>query len=202
MILLVSFLLLFFLFPATGLALAAAAGTTSSVGRAIVHELLAQPSQSQKEQLILCLVRPHRLEEEEAYWNGIVKDKASSSSCTVQVLPYDMLDGGTTLRAALDQCNSDNDNLPICLYHVASVFGPTENHKETALENVKGACNVVETVHAWRTANDKQPSACKVILTSSMAAVRGTGQDPINGKFYTADDWNTVSVLGQNWYVT
>jgi nucleoside-diphosphate-sugar epimerase len=84
---------------------------------------------------------------------------------------------------------------------VASVFGPTENHQETALQNVQGTCDVLETVHCWRDddSSDNNNKACKVILTSSMAAVRGSGQAPSNGKFYTAADWNTNSVLGANW---
>ena len=228
MLLSVGFLLFhLLLLPAASLALAAQAaasatrstttrssivtGANGFVGRALVHELLTQSSQGQEEQnLIVCLVRPHRVKEEKAYWNEVTKkhdddddDDDETATCDVQVLPYDMLDGGTTLRAALDRCSSsigdDDDDARICLYHVASVFGPTENHKETALENVKGTCDVLETVHQWSTDNNKPPSACKIILTSSMAAVRGTGQEPINGKFYTAKDWNTVSVLGANW---
>lgn len=210
------------LLPAVSLALATPAARSDStrrrssivtgangyVGRAVVHELLAQPSQGQHEQnLIVCLVRPHRVEKEKAYWNDVLKDDNDNEATTtwgrIQVLPYDMLDGGTTLRAALDQCSSSNNgddaDARICLYHVASVFGPTENHKETALENVKGTCDVLETVQKWLADNNKPTSACKIILTSSMAAVRGTGQEPTNGKFYTAKDWNTVSVLGANW---
>lgn len=33
----------------------------------------------------------------------------------------------------------------------------------------------------------------RLVLTSSMAAVRGGGQLPLSGSYYTADDWNTVS---------
>ena len=33
----------------------------------------------------------------------------------------------------------------------------------------------------------------RLVLTSSMAAVRGTGQAPLSGDAYTAADWNTVS---------
>jgi nucleoside-diphosphate-sugar epimerase len=32
-----------------------------------------------------------------------------------------------------------------------------------------------------------------------MAAVRGTGQKPLNDKTYTDRDWNTISKLGDNW---
>ena len=37
-----------------------------------------------------------------------------------------------------------------------------------------------------------------MVLTSSMAAVRATDQTPMNGKFYTHRDWNTVSELNEN----
>ena len=167
-------------------------GANGFVGRAIVHELLEQQQEQESGQKIVCLVRPQRIVQEEAYWKECVKP---STTC-LEVMAYDMLDGGTTLRAALDQCR-EGDN--VRLYHVASVFGPTENHEETARENVKGTCDVLETVNAWRNENKNQQSSCKVILTSSMAAVRGTGQDPGNGKYYTASDWNTASKLGANW---
>ena len=63
-------------------------GANGYVGRAVVHELIAQQQSS-----ILCLVRPHRVAQEEEYWQKVL----GSSSPTLQVLPYDMLDGGTTL---------------------------------------------------------------------------------------------------------
>jgi hypothetical protein len=192
-------------------------GANGYVGRAIVHELLLEQQQQNNnkpgasEQSIFCLVRAQRVAEETAYWKQVLSEQPREAAATVacsglQVLPYDMLDGGTTLRAALDQCNSSSNNSSdgddsVCLYHVASVFGPTENHEETALQNVQGTCDVLETVHRWRDddSSDNTHKACKAILTSSMAAVRGTGQAPSNGKFYTAADWNTNSVLGANW---
>lgn len=40
----------------------------------------------------------------------------------------------------------------------------------------------------------------RLVLTSSMAAVRATSQSPLNGKFYTNRDWNTESKLNEsNW---
>lgn len=167
-------------------------GANGYLGRAIVHELMKQ--QNEKEHQIICLVREKRVDQEKLYWSEII------SSCHVRVLPYDMLDGGATLRQALDACdtlNTDNDNHQVCLYHVASVFGPTEDHQKTALDNVQGTRDVLETVQQWRLTHQSPP--CKIVLTSSMAAVRGTGQTPGNGKYYTKDDWNTASVLGANW---
>jgi nucleoside-diphosphate-sugar epimerase len=99
-----------------------------------------------------------------------------------------MLDAGKSLRDAL---KSTAEGSSRCIYHVASVFGPTDDHKQTALDNVQGTEDLVNTL-----ADIKN---CKLVLTSSMAAVRGPGQNPINDSYYTEKDWNTDSVLGANW---
>jgi nucleoside-diphosphate-sugar epimerase len=177
-------------------------GANGYVGRAIVHQLLTthqENAPNDATQQIICLVREHRVAQEENYWRNFQSSSSSSPSTSVRVLPYDMLDGGRTLGAALEECQSSDpraDN--VCLYHVASVFGPTEDHRQTALQNVQGARDVVETVHRWRCQADARPP-CRIVFTSSMAAVRGTGQTPANGKYYTKHDWNTVSELGANW---
>ena len=194
------FSLFLLLLPTVAFALVAATTTPTSivtgangyVGRAIVHELLLQSPMEKERSNVLCLVRPHRVTEETEYWKQVLP---SEHVDCLKVLPYDMLDGGETLRAALDECNDNG----FCVYHVASVFGPTEDHEETALQNVKGTCDVLETVHRWRKESNHSDIPCKVLVTSSMAAVRGTGQEPRNGKYYTAQDWNTASVLGANW---
>ena len=150
-------------------------GANGYLGKEIIHELLEQESSDQ----IICLVRPARIDSETKYWQ---------SQSIAGILPYDMLDGGDTLQSALEQVDG-----PCCVYHVASNFGPTENHEQTALDNVQGTEDLIRTVAKCA------PASSRVVLTSSMAAVRGTGQDPINGKFYTSQDWNTVSELGANW---
>jgi nucleoside-diphosphate-sugar epimerase len=99
-----------------------------------------------------------------------------------------MLDGGQSIEDALLSAPSDFDKV---VYHVASVFGPTDDHRQTALDNVKGTEDLVKTL-------SKFPKAL-LVLTSSMAAVRGTGQVPLNGKYYTCEDFNTLSELGKNW---
>lgn len=151
-------------------------GANGFIGREIVHRLVDEGRSTE----VLCLVRPARVVEEADYWN-----KRSMSN--VKVLPFDMLDGGISLSKAL-KCA---DGSKCCVYHTASVFGPTENHMQTALDNVKGTEDVVNTMAAF-------PS-CKLVLTSSMAAVRASGQEPQNGEFYTYKDWNTISKLGENW---
>jgi len=184
--------LLFFLFSHAIHAIAVAknvpktslvTGASGYIGRAIVHELLAKCMSEQLEHEIICLVRPKRVAEEEAYWA-----REQKLAVAVRVMPFDMVDGGTTLEAAL--ATTANGGIR-CVYHVASVFGPTSDHIRTAHENVKGTEDLIGAL--------QRASNCKLVLTSSMAAVRGTGQDPLNGKFYTENDWNTVSQLGANW---
>jgi nucleoside-diphosphate-sugar epimerase len=154
-------------------------GANGYVGREIVHELL---NQNAGEERIVCLVRESRVEEETKYWKG------RSADC-ILVQPYDMLDGGRSLEDALQRVYSPDTQCVV--YHVASVFGPTEDHKQTALDNVKGTEDLVLCLA-------KFPST-KLVLTSSMAAVRGSGQEPKNGECYSYLDWNTLSELGVNW---
>lgn len=146
-------------------------GANGYVGREVVRVLLEDPRNS-----IFCLVRPGRVEREREYWKS---DK------TISVLPFEMNDGGSTMQSALDQAKGQGEN--ICVYHVASVFGPTEDPIQTAHDNVQGTEDLVRML--------AKDGKCRLVLTSSMAAVRGTGQDPLNGKFYTKEDWNTMSKL-------
>jgi len=158
-------------------------GANGYVGREVVRTLLDQP-QNDGNAVVLCLVRPHRIETEMNYWKH---------SPQIKVLPYDMVDGGKTVEEALKQAQTLSDEEPICMYHVASVFGPTNDPIQTALENVKGTEDVVRCLGSLG-------GNCRLVLTSSMAAVRGTGQEPLNGKYYTHEDWNTLSQLdATNW---
>mmetsp|Transcript_19416 Transcript_19416/g.25043 ORF Transcript_19416/g.25043 Transcript_19416/m.25043 type:complete len:376 (-) Transcript_19416:41-1168(-) len=160
-------------------------GANGYLGKSIVHELLDQGGDGGGED-ILCLVRQSRVSSEKEYWQR-VSSSSSTTSSNVQVLPYDMLDGGDSLKQALQKVGG-----PCCVYHVASKFGPTENHRQTALDNVQGTEELVRTVA-------EHSKDHRIVITSSMAAVRGTGQTPKNGKYYTSEDWNTVSELGANW---
>eukprot|EP00521_Asterionellopsis_glacialis_P016855 CAMPEP_0195302514 /NCGR_PEP_ID=MMETSP0707-20130614/31222_1 /TAXON_ID=33640 /ORGANISM="Asterionellopsis glacialis, Strain CCMP134" /LENGTH=371 /DNA_ID=CAMNT_0040365791 /DNA_START=38 /DNA_END=1153 /DNA_ORIENTATION=- len=162
-------------------------GANGYLGKEIISELLRQNEDARPDEII-CLVRPSRVSTEETHW--------ADTPC-VRVMPYDMLDGGHTLSNALKVASGSENacNTNICIYHVASVFGPTANHEQTALDNVKGTEDVVKTI-AECSSEKCQP---KLIVTSSMAAVRASGQDPLNGEFYTSDDWNTMSKLGVNW---
>ena len=162
-------------------------GASGYIGREVVHCLLTDSSSS-GEHDIICLVRPSRVEDEQKYWGGV--------SDSIRVMPYDMTDGGATIKDALEtayQSGDDDDDSSsnTCVYHVASNFGPTDDHAQTAKDNVKGTEDLVNTVAKFKN--------CRLVLTSSMAAVRGTGQDPKNGSFYTYQDWNTLSKLGENW---
>lgn len=163
-------------------------GASGYLGREIVSSIFEHdPNEDSSE--IICLVRETRVDEEKKYWH--------SKDC-VRVMPYDMLDGGETLERALSFAhsgddNNNNNNGECCVFHVASGFTPTENHEQMAIDNVKGAEDMIRTVAKFK--NNKN----RVILTSSMAGVRGGGQKPQNDQYYTEQDWNTVSELGVNW---
>mmetsp|Transcript_44827 Transcript_44827/g.74399 ORF Transcript_44827/g.74399 Transcript_44827/m.74399 type:complete len:333 (+) Transcript_44827:90-1088(+) len=69
--------------------------------------------------------------------------------------------------------------------HAAAVFRKCDDmERKLVLPNIRIAEQMV-----------KACAACgsRLVLTSSMAAVRGTGQAPLNGKTFTRYDWNTVS---------
>ena len=198
-------------------------GSNGYIGRAIVHELLHHKttttttttttndnqddvgtSSNRKTSMIVCLVRSHHVDREQSYWlQQQQQHDTETSSCAITVLPYDMLDGGKSFQSALDHVWQHQDISSICVFHVASVFGPTDRFEQTAMENVNGT---VDLIHTYGTAlqrlkhsNDSSTHIklaahqCKFILTSSMAAVRGTGQVPLNQKYYTNLDWNTNS---------
>ena len=173
-------------------------GANGYVGKQIAHEILRSQNEDEKENLLCCLVRPRRMASEEEYWK-----EQSTNSCKVCVMPYDMTDGGRTLQQVLENDALEKVKGPFRLhvYHVASVFGPTEDHRKTALENVKGTKDVASTLAEWYL--KQEPSllldAPRLIITSSMAAVRATGQEPSNEQYYTHKDWNTLSELGLNW---
>jgi len=170
-------ILLLLLRSVISLAPSVVTGAGGFLGRAIIGELLDEGEVSDGG--VCALVRASAVSAEQAHWDG------TFGSGSVQVLPYDMLDGGGSLSAALR-------SFPGCiLYHAASSFGPSEDHVQRALDNVRG------TEDAMRAASECDVG--RVVFTSSMAAVRGTGQPPKNGRHYTADDWNTVSELGTNW---
>ncbi len=60
-------------------------------------------------------------------WDGVVI-----------VSPYDMMDAGGTLMDAMPATikNSLSKDCPLCIHHVASVFGPTPDPLKTAKDNV------------------------------------------------------------------
>lgn len=158
-------------------------GANGYIGRGVVQELHNHRDCSE----VICLVRAHRVESELKFWS---LRNQSNATPRIQVLPYDMLDGGSSVSRALETVAADENN--ICLIHVASVFAPTDDHKNTAMENIQGTEDLIQIL-------SKSSRRCKLVLTSSMAAVRGPGQKPMNGASYTFEDWNTVSKLGASW---
>ncbi len=163
-------------------------GANGYVGREVVNVLLQEQPEDCKDE-ILCLVRSHRVESEISYW----KEFPESTDSSIKVLPYDMLDGGKTFGDALSLAleNDEEEDLDVCVYHIASVFGPSEDHVQTAKDNVQGTKDLIETL-------GKLSPKCRLVVTSSMAAVRGSGQIPKNGEYYTYEDWNTQSKLDDN----
>lgn len=162
-------------------------GASGYLGREIVHELLR--TNNNEDQKIICLVRSGRVQDETNYWKEF-----DNSDCTIDICPYDMLDDGSSLDAALCDAlkSSDDDDSFATFYHVASVFRPTDNHTQTALDNVVGTENVIRSLA-------KHKKKLKLVVTSSMAAVRATDQEPQHGPTYCHLDWNTLSELGKNW---
>jgi len=175
-------------------------GANGFVGRHVVHSLLRQDPKQNDGQVIVCLVRSDKVPYEESYWNAHLMDmdQSSKDNLCVKVMPYDMLDDGVTLKNALEFGMEKDSSCPICVYHIASVFGPTPDPIQTAKDNVKSAEDAVRILD--RCYQRHPSSKLRLVLTSSMAAVRATDQTPLNGKFYTHHDWNTLSKLnGDNW---
>lgn len=173
-------------------------GANGFVGRHIVHTLIQQ---RQSDDVIICLVRDGKVKCEQSYWDAHLSDLKESEQCLVKVLPYDMLDDGSTLRSALQAASTSSPSSKICVYHTASVFGPTEDPVQTANDNVKSAEVVVEAMQEFvrqRQATSSVAAPARLVLTSSMAAVRATNQTPLNNKYYTNKDWNTLSTLDPN----
>ncbi len=172
-------------------------GANGFVGRHIVHSLIQQ---RQSDDVIICLVRDSKVDYEQSYWDAHLSDLKESERL-VKVLPYDMLDDGGTLKSALQTASTSSPSSKICVYHTASVFGPTEDPVQTANDNVKSAEVVVEAMQDF--IRDRQETsfsavAARLVLTSSMSAVRATNQTPLNNKYYTKKDWNTLSTLDPN----
>ena len=162
-------------------------GANGFIGRHVVYSLI----QRQQSDCILCLVRSKHVINEQTHWNTI-KD---SHGCSVKVLSYDMLDNGITLAKAM-QYGYQHSPETICLYHVASTFGPTKDPIQTAYDNVKSAVDAFQALAKLRA--DDEKTRLRMVLTSSMAAVRATNQPPLNNQYYTYKDWNTVSSLDAN----
>lgn len=155
-------------------------GASGYLGREIVNSLLSDDDFAGSE--IRCLVRDSRIQQEVSYWELV--DQTTSR---VKVYGYDMLDGGLSLKNALVDSGDST-----CIFHVASVFTPDDDHTQMALDNVKGVEDCMIAV------SESCPNG-RIILTSSMAAVRCSNQAPTNGKYYTYEDWNNGSRLGANW---
>ena len=185
-------------------------GGNGFIGRHIVNELIHGEIMNDDGKLsgmngnvdvVYSLVRGRKVEKEQEWIDSVLEGCQGDNYCgEVHAFPYDMLDDGVSLEKCLthirerycEDCGEGN-GLSVTVYHVASTFGPTEDHERTALENVKGTEDLILACakHSCQ--------VHRIILTSSMAAVRATNQKPINGQCYSYEDWNTASQLGLNW---
>ena len=184
-------------------------GASGYIGREIIHTLLEEYNKQNEKSVknnndvlqLCCLVRQSKVSNEEKYWKE--QQKHSNNNVHLKVYPYNMLDNGDTLLSCLNDIdinnNDDDDNNNICIYHTASIFGPTKNPIETANENIKGTETIFHTISKYSkdTAANNNDNM-HVIVTSSMAAVRGGDQIPKNKNWYTYHDWNTASKLDDN----
>lgn len=184
-------------------------GANGFVGRHVVNSLLNRNSESspktssEAKECIICLVRSNKVVNEQFYWDAVAEANTKntngrSTSCSIKVMPYDMLDNGNSLSQALQYAKQLSPN-KICLFHVASTFGPTKDPVQTANDNVKSAVDAFDALAKIKSQGAAAPKL-RLVLTSSMAAVRATNQPPLNGKYFTHLDWNTLSKLdGTNW---
>lgn len=176
-------------------------GASGYLGREIVNTIINEERDEGSTSIseVICLVRGSRVKEEKSYWGS------KSNTIQVKVMPYDMLDGGTSIQNALssvfdsdgeEDSSNDASDIECCILHVASVFSLCDDHETMAHNNVKGAKDLMNAV---ANLGVKQKDQIRVILTSSMAGVRAGGQIPLNGKYYTHEDWNGESELGASW---
>lgn len=126
---------------------------------------------------VIGFVRRSRLDQEQSYWRR-------QPSANVKV--HDIND--------FEQCLSElqsSSNSKIIVYCVAANFKPAVSgdavatNLDLALESVALTESIVRA--SCRSKVDR------IVLTSSMAAVRGLQQSPLDGQHFTSRDWNTAA---------
>lgn len=99
----------------------------------------------------------------------------------------------TLVEADLLKEGSFDDAVSGCdyVFHTASPFIISVENPQRDLVDpaLLGTRNVLNSVAKFKT------QVKRVILTSSVAAVRGIGSVPKNGKIFNEEDWNTVATI-------
>lgn len=126
---------------------------------------------------VIGFVRRSRLDQERLYWS-----RQPGTNVEVHDINY------------FEQCLSKLSSLnsKIIVYCVAANFKPGDavtTNTNLALESVTLTESIVRA--SCRRKVDK------IVLTSSMAAVRGPQQFPLDGQCFTSGDWNTASRLDE-----
>lgn len=127
---------------------------------------------------------------------GTVRDPSNKEKVAHLTALADALPGTLTLYAAdLMQSGSFDDAIrgADVVFHTASPFQQNVEDPQRDLVDpaVKGTTNVMETVVK------QKDSVKRVVLTSSVAAVRSTKTPapPLKGDLYSCGDWNETSTL-------
>lgn len=100
----------------------------------------------------------------------------------ITLFEADLLQPGT-FDAAVTGCSY--------VFHTASPFihQVADPQRDLIDPAVNGTRNVLESVVKHK------PHVKRVILTSSVAAIRGVGSVAVNGKIFTEEDWNSVATI-------
>mmetsp|Transcript_32793 Transcript_32793/g.55292 ORF Transcript_32793/g.55292 Transcript_32793/m.55292 type:complete len:387 (-) Transcript_32793:34-1194(-) len=159
-------------------------GAAGYLAKELCHTILENAGPGIADRII-GLVRQSKLKDEIRYWEKI--------STHIEVVDMDQF------KESLSSVRKRSEQ--VIVYCVASNFKPAaslpdnspSSEEDRAKENVRLFEDTIETSFA--------SNVDRIIITSSMAAVRGPGQIPCmysDGSYFTNNDWNTVSKLSRD----